>query len=197
MPIYRSVNGNWKKTVLAYANGSVVPQIYYGSKLIHEMKAIFESNIPGTYNIKIPVTGYYNIKLVGGGGGGHTDGAGYHPYNYGGGSGAYVYGTKRIEAGVYTIVVGRVASGNTKGGDSTFDGEIAGGGFASTNGGGIATTTLSYINGNNGGFGNIWEGPGGASVYNGYGTGMTASNGDLSGGTSGYALVEFSSLNGE
>lgn len=154
-------------------------------------KIIIERSVAGTQTITIPVDGRYNIKLVGGGGGGHTDGAGVHPYNYGGGSGAYVYGIKTLTAGTYTIVVGAAGAGNSDGGNTSFAGEIAGGGKKSTGGGGVATTTLSYINGNNGSFGNVWAGNGGASVYNGYGTGATANNGGLSGQTAGYIRIEY------
>ena len=139
---------------------------------------IFETSTPGTYTVDITDEG-----------GGHTTGAGVHPYNYGGGSGAYVYGSKTLSVGSYTAIVGAAGSGSSNGGDSSFDGEIAGGGKASTNGGGVATTTLSYINGNNGSFGNVWAGTGGASVYPPYGNGATANNGGLSGQTNGYVLI--------
>lgn len=172
-------------------NGKI-SKVYKGSDLVWGYpsgKVLFENSTGGTYTLTVKYRCKLYIQAVGGGGGGHTDGAGYHPYNYGGGSGAYIYGTKEVAAGTYTIVVGKVATGNTNGGDSSVFGEIAGGGKASTGGGGVAVTTLSYINGNNGGFGNVWEGPGGASVYGGYGTGMTANNGGLSGGTNGYVKI--------
>ena len=134
-------------------------------------------------------SGRYRIDLVGAGGGGHgTLIGGNTVYNYSGGSGAYVYGVKEIETGTYNIVVGAGVS-NAKGGDSSFDGEIAGGGYPSNGNGGTATTTLSYKNGNHGSFGNTMTAPGGASVYNGYGAGATLSGiGNKSGGN-GYAKI--------
>ena len=154
-------------------------------------KIIIERSEAGTQEITIPVDGRYDIKLVGGGGGGHTDGASVHPYNYGGGSGAYVYGIKTLTAGTYTIVVGAAAAGDTNGGDTSFDGEIAGGGKRSTGGGGVATTTLSYINGNNCKLGNVYPSIGGAPVYENYGRGATANNGGLYGQTAGYIRIEY------
>lgn len=177
MPIYRSVNGNWKKTVLAYANGAVIPRIYYGDKLVHENPGIiFESSTPGTYTVKIPYTGNYSIIIVGAGSGGsaemQTDQSTFVARaRAAGASGAYVHGIKAITAGTYTIVVGRGTEGkygiNTAvqagdAGSSSAFGEVAGGGKTGiakciaaisdpvASSGGVAVTVLTGEDGNAG-----------------------------------------------
>ena len=116
-------------------------------------------------------SGRYRLDMVGAGGGGKSVPMGGNIiYNYSGGSGAYVNGTVDLEVDDYEIVVGGSAA-NTDGGDTTFNGNIAGGGKKSDGAGGVATTTLNYVNGNKGGFGNTRTVYGGASVYEGYGRG--------------------------
>lgn len=132
-------------------------------------------------------SGTYDIKMVGAGGAGSVF-TNYSEYymSHNGGSGAYVYGSKQITSGNYQIVVGAGGTfpGNNagqggSGGNTTFDGEIAGGGVGGISGGysnpghngagGTATTTLSYVNGNSSG----------TSTYGDYGKGsVTTTAGD-------------------
>lgn len=156
-----------------------------------------EKDTYGTYSQQFKA-GKYHIDIVGAGASGESSGGG-HPYNAGGGSGAYVYGVKEITEGTYDIVVGKgghapIVSSGQDGGDSSVFGEIAGGGKngnqSTTTGGagGTATTTLKYINGNKGGGGNGWAAKGGESVYQGYGKGGSAS-GNAKDGGDGYAKI--------
>ena len=80
------------------------------------------------------------------------------------------------------------------GGNSIVFGEVAGGGKTGTSwaggstagAGGIASTTLNFINGNNGGRWTDGHGPGGASVYEGYGEGAHSDGGA---GVGGYVKI--------
>lgn len=176
MPIYKNINGVRKKAKIAIMNNQLIPRIYYGNKLVYQSDgSVFESSTAGTYTLVIPATAYYNIIIVGAGGGCASWG-GYYSNGYtwnasgGGGSGAYVHGTQRITAGTYTVIVGAggagvrnagIGAGTTTaydGGNSSFGGHVAGGGKGgvaingSTGGaGGTATTTLTGESGNAGG----------------------------------------------
>ena len=145
---------------------------------------IIERNIAGTQVITIPISGSYEIHLVGGGG------AGCYSTNYidtntsaGGGSGAYIHGTKYITAGTYTVTIGKggrnqgTNNGNGEDGGNTIAfNETAGGGKHGnvTNlaggKGGTVSTSLTRVVGKTGKTG-TQTANGGASVYNGYGKG--------------------------
>lgn len=196
MPIYRSVNGNWKETVLAYSNGAIIPQIYYGDKLVHDNPGvIFESSTGGEHTVKIPYTGTYSIRLVGAGGGGAFSRTQYNRSAKLGGSGSMIYGNITLQSGVYTVTVG--TGGNPKtAADSAYGataddgtsteafGQVAGGGF-----GAYAFTRSNLANGGHNGYGGIPTASEGLTtvdgvdgdttgVYeNGYGAGGTASTG--------------------
>jgi len=176
---------------------------------------IFESSTPGTYAVDIPMTGDYNVWLVGGGSGssvfysrsvnGMQRGGGF-----GGGSGAYIHGNTELEKKSYTVTIGEGGLGNVTGntgragGSSTLNGNIAGGGQAhATNkvgGGGTYTIVSSGLIGTNGNTGkqnaynaqstyiNSWD-TGGASVYKGYGAGGTTTSKRGEYGKNGYVKI--------
>lgn len=167
-----------------YAGNTKIEFIYKGSTQVYSSKlpagqVIFESSTAGTYTIVIPKTQTYHIDLVGGGGGGHHRSPPYT--NRGGGSGGYVYGTITIPKGNYTLVIGNGGGADINGGNSSFFNQIAGGGLSyDSYAGGTCSTSLSYVNGNNGG-----SGIRGESVYNGYGRGGY----DYEAGTAGYCKI--------
>ena len=163
-------------------------------------KEIF--NVPGNYNVRIPVSGYYQVVLVGGGGKGQGPSLNYMGlYSYcGGGSGAAFAGEIYLESGYHSVKVGGaggnssigtliVAGGSTNAGMSNYNMQRSGGY------GGVLTVSSSaqiqnvtvQRNGNNGGFNNTGSGQaGGASVYQGYGKGADSSN---QGRTNGYFSI--------
>lgn len=165
-----------------------IAKVYKGSSLVWGYipgQVLFESSTPGSYPIYIKCRCKLYIQVVGAGGGRSSTAypiqGVWHYWSASGGSGAYVYGIKEVTAGNYTITVGAGTSGGAKadGEDSSVFGEVAGGGKTgnswaggSTGGaGGIASTTLNFIDGNNGDRWTDGHGPGGASVYEGYGEG--------------------------
>ena len=154
----------------------------------------------GTYTFNAPTTGWYNMILVGGGG---TGGSGLNSLSvaayWSGGSGACFSGQVYLTAGNHTITVGGAN------GASSIDGLVVAGGGGNGSGGGFnlqptggAGGTLSvtgqvqnttiYSNGNAGtgatGGSHI---PGGASLYNGWGSGA-GSNGSPA---TGYAFISY------
>ena len=163
-------------------------------------KEIF--NVPGNYNVRIPVSGYYQVVLVGGGGNGQGPSLNYMGlYSYcGGGSGAAFAGEIYLESGYHSVKVGGagsnssigtliVAGGSTNAGMSNYNMQRSGGY------GGVLTVSSSaqiqnvtvQRNGNSGGFSNTGSGQaGGASVYQGYGKGADSSN---QGRTNGYFSI--------
>lgn len=159
-------------------------------------------NVPGTYNLNIPVSGYYQIVLVGGGGNGQGPSINYAGmYSYcGGGSGAAFVGEVYLNSGSHSIKVGGaggnssvdsliVAGGSTNAGMSNYNMQRAGG-----YGGTLTISSSSQVrnvtvqkNGNNGGFSNSGTGQaGGSSVLQGYGKGADSSN---HGRTNGYFSI--------
>lgn len=169
-----------------YIGNTKIEFIYKGSTQVYSSKlpagqVIFESSTAGTYTIVIPKTQTYHIDLVGGGGGGHKSSSGI-VHRYGGGSGGYVYGLIFIPAGTYTLLIGSGGGTDVSGGNSSFFNQIAGGGVSfNSYAGGTCTTTLNYINGNNGGKDYVGE-----SVYGGYGRGGYSIE---YGGTGGYCKI--------
>lgn len=159
-------------------------------------------NSPGTYNVRVPVSGYYQVVLVGGGGNGQGPSLNYMGlYSYcGGGSGAAFAGEIYLESGYHSVKVGGagsnssigtliVAGGSTNAGMSNYNMQRSGGY------GGVLTVSSSaqiqnvtvQRNGNSGGFSNTGSGQaGGASVYQGYGKGADSSN---QGRTNGYFSI--------
>ena len=189
MAIYK---GNQKQNKV-YKGGTKIGKIYKGSTLIYSSSLpsgiiIFESATPGTYTVNITSSQNYYIELVGSGASGQTK-AGFSKKRYGGGSGAYVYGTQYLAKGTYTVVIGagKDVNTNTNGENTTFNNNIAGGGKNSDSSyaGGTYSTTLNGRNGNTGGQ-NVTAN----SVYNnsssGYGAGGYSNS---SGSISGYAKI--------
>ena len=172
-----------------YIGGTKIGKIYKGGTLVYSSglpsgTVIFESATPGTYTVNITSSQTYYIELVGGGGNGYyASGAMAVIACASGGSGGYVYGNINISTGSYSIVVG-----SNQQNSSAFN-QIAGaGGTASvqTPGtGGTCSTTLNYINGNNGG---QTRTDGGASVHNGYGVGGASRDSNTNGGN-GYCKI--------
>lgn len=178
MPIYE---GSRKIITINKGTGRIA-RGFRGSTLVYGYpsgKVIFEGTTAGTYTITLEYPCKLYIQLVGGGGYGVNN----YWWHAGGGSGAYVYGNKSMNAGTYTLVV---ASTNSNRSNTSFAGEVAGGGergYANLDGtrggyGGTASTTLSYKNGNAGTFSNGGSASGGASVYGGYGRGYGNGTGD-------------------
>lgn len=181
-----------------------IAKVYKGDKLVWGYtpeQVLFESSTPGTYPIYIKCRCKLYIHVVGAGGGRSSTAypiqGVWHYWAASGGSGAYVYGVKEVTAGNYTITVGAgtSAGATANGGNSSVFGEVAGGGKTGTSSagnstggaGGIASTTLNFINGNNGGRWTDGHGPGGASVYEGYGEGARSNDGSASVG--GYVKI--------
>ena len=168
---------------------------------------IAKYNTAGTYTIKVE-SGLYRLTLVGGGGNayyattGDADGGYAYTRGWGGGSGGAFSGVISLPKGTYTVVIGGVA-GSSYITDST--GEtvltVGGGGNAGSWAVGTAgtapTVSLNYnvleatVNkaGNAGltakGDWGGGYGTGGASVYNGYGTGASINSGGSWGRTDG------------
>ncbi len=170
---------------------------------------------PGTYSVKIPTSGYYEVTIVGAGAGGVW---GMDVYairsSASGGSGAAFSGRIYISEGTYSCTVGAggAAAGNggygSAGGNSEIQGIIlAGGGAAGayatwgqhTGSAGGVLTIASAVNSStissNGydGCGNYnASSEGGASLYNGYGKGGSASTTTSYPGNNGYLSLKFS-----
>ena len=186
---------------------------------------LFESSTPGTYNLNISGDGVYLVYCIGGGGGSARS---YSPSKKkaakaGGGSGSGFIGEIHISSGDYSIVVGNGGNAAYTGGGWSYG--AAGGNSSLSNiitcfggrGGAADAGGPSYIvgaggsapaiigqtknielnsSGNSGG-----NGPGGASLYNGYGTGGTAihdhpfsSAGSQNPGTAGYVKIVYKRL---
>ncbi len=180
-------NGVWKSAKFAVkGNGELIPQIYYGNKLVLNNNGIvFEKHTKGTYTVRIPITGYYYIRLVGGGGGGAYGVAQSVGSAHNGGSAGYIYGTTRITAGTYTVVIGGGGAGSggagahygTDGGNTSFASNVAKGGgganasYPGANGtGGGTTVKSSGLTGSSGTAGSTTSrygsyGGGGAAKY--------------------------------
>lgn len=163
---------------------------------------------PGEYTFTAPVTGYYSVIMVGGGGSSASGLTSLSTISYaGGGSGAAFVGEVYLSAGVHSVSVGSAGGENNTSIDNII---IAGGGgnaslinynlnVLSQNGGVVTvngTTRNVSVNesGNAGGFsnGNIPQN-GGASVYHGFGKG--ADSGKGSGASCGYFSIKLKSEN--
>lgn len=196
------------KTIEAIGSDRVLALIDYGSNemglatfVIKNIRTIpfkLEYKEGGTYTHNFH-EGNYRIEIVGGGAGAN---GGY--YYWGGGSGAYAYGEKNLSAGEHTVVVGSKGGYGQNGNPSSFEGEVAGGGYKKGSGvapggsGGVATVfEFTGRNGYTGGFGNAIasDAVGGISAYDGTVTGYGA-GGSRSGyptpveGVDGYASFE-------
>ena len=117
---------------------------------------LFESRTPNTYTLQLLTSGNYYLEIVGAGGGGYTSTLPWGSYpvtsSGSGGSGAFVYGTKYLSAGTYTLTIGAGGSnGGGAGAASTAFGETAGGAGGGRGGsggaGGTPSTTLTGKNG--------------------------------------------------
>lgn len=158
---------------------------------------------PGEYTFTAPITGYYNVIMVGGGGSSASGLTSMATVSYaGGGSGAAFVGEVYLSAGVHSVSVGSAGGNNNTSIDDII---IVGGGGNATlvsynlhvtnQHGGVITTNATTRNvtvnqtGKAGGFsnGNIPQN-GGASVYNGFGKG--ADSGQGSGASCGYFSVK-------
>lgn len=146
------------------ANGSGMTSLYK----VFAASVIFESSTPGTYEITIPKTGNYDIKLVGGGGTGVNPFVAMSDFIYG--SGAYVYGITELQAGTYTVTVGAKGPSNDTAGSNTVAFEqVAGGGPYNITDQATYTVSLPGLSGILGNKGGIAQG--GESLYDGYGRG--------------------------
>lgn len=185
MPLYKGGS----KIKELYIGGRKIKELYKGSTKVFSSglpvgTVIFASSTPGTYTVTIPETRNYDLKLVGGGGTGL-----YYPFwTVVLGSGAYIYGKTRLQAGTYTIVVGSKGNGEmTDGGSSSAFGQIANGG----NKDGLAaqyTITLAGLNGMVGNLGGN-DANSGQSLYNGYGRGGCTTNAQQPHSTDGYISI--------
>lgn len=135
MPIYK---GN-EKIKDIYNNSTKIGFVYKGSTLVYNSKGtgrtIFESNVGGSYTVKILATGLYKITCVGAGGTAVYT-AVYDDIGYlaTGGSGGCFVGKMKLQAGTYTIHVG-LNNGTNK--DSSISGVVTAGG----GGNGVARLT--------------------------------------------------------
>lgn len=148
MKVIKQQNSDIYKSPLV--NGEYKAVGYFKQSL--PSSVIFQSDVPGTYEVKIQEPGEYDIKLIGGGG------AGYNLWGLShrdGGSGAYIHGRIALSAGAYQIHIGKGGVGSEfgkDGEDSVFLNNTAGGGIRGYNGGagGEATVVSSGLTGENG-----------------------------------------------
>lgn len=204
-----------------------IAKVYKGSDLVWGYtpgKVLLEESTNGTYTLYVKCRCKLDVKIVGAGGGAASWG-GYYSNGYtwnasgGGGSGGYIHGIIEVQAGTYTITVGKGGSGKRNagigaqaitagtGGQSSAFGQIAGGGKGGSAGndgtggaGGGVSTTLTGENGNSGGgmahvvalnAYPIQNISGGASKYGGYGRGGYITSQSLTNynGTDGYIKI--------
>ena len=152
MPVY---NGNVKQKDL-YVGGVKIKEAYYGDIKVYSAgypagTVLFDSSTAGTYTVTLKYTQNYKLWLVGGGSPNVKKtwcaGGACEDTWAGGGSGAMIYGTAKLNKGTYTIVIGGSNA------NSTFYNQIAGHGVQGTtwatgaNPGtpGTATITLSGL----------------------------------------------------
>lgn len=210
MPIY---NGSAKQKELYF--GSIkIKEAYYGSTKVFTVgyphqTLLFESSTPGTYTLDVLYTTNVELWLVGAGGKGASytpTGGGAVSSKYkrtqwafaGGGSGGYIHGTRVIEPGTYTIIVG-----SANGGPTSCFGEVANGGgngavapaSATAGAGGTCTISVNTLTATTGANGSTATGrsatssSGGSSRYNGYGQGGGSTSSGGSNGTNGYLKI--------
>lgn len=114
----------------AYKGSEFCPRIFSGDKKVYYVykgkrlvwrdkkyskgETVFESSVGGTYTLNLPDYGTYDVILVGGGGAAWMQGV-YDDRGYlaTGGSGAAYVGRLRINAGTYTISVGKTVNNTT------------------------------------------------------------------------------------
>jgi len=152
----------------------------------------------GTYTFNAPTNGWYNMILVGGGGNGISALNMYAvAANGGGGSGACFAGQVYLTAGDHTITVGGGGGATSidgliiagAGGNASMDNLVS----ATAGAGGTLTVTgqtqnaTIYANGNAGSTAIGSHCPGGASLYNGWGSG----GGSNSSPAAGYAFISY------
>lgn len=176
-----------------YIGSKKIESIYKGNILVYSSKlptgtVIFNNSTAGIYTVMIPVSQNYYIEIVGAGASGRKTGI-LSRKKYGGGSGAYIYGTQYIAKGSYTVEIGagQSAGSNTNGGNSSFNGNVAGGGKGSGSSytGGTYTTSLNGKNGNTGG-----QSVTANSVYDNTSTGYGAGGfSNTSGSKAGYVKI--------
>lgn len=78
-----------------------------------EDQVVFESSVPGTYNVELLVDGKYEVYIVAGGGKGHHHKTSHiSGIAYGGGSGSGFVGIVKLPKGIIPVIVG---SGDTNG----------------------------------------------------------------------------------
>lgn len=110
MPIYK---GN-KKIETIYHGSTKIGYVFKGSTLVYNSKGtgntIFESDVGGTYTVKLPANnGLYEVICVGAGGMSTIQCYGENNGSMAtGGSGAAFVGRFRLNAGNYTVHVGEV-----------------------------------------------------------------------------------------
>ena len=206
--------GSQRMGAVYYGNRRIA-KIYKGSQLVFAYDpykpntVILEKGVAGTYSFTLNTKRKVQVIMVGAGGGGAwARYAATYKRTENGGSGAMLQGTITLNAGTYTVVVGKggasakqdnplyaeaASSQATTGTATTFAGKSAGGGggayaqagWGSTNGtagaGGTATASTGFT---------ATQGVDGdtTGVYNGYGAGgdgATPSN-----GKDGYVLIK-------
>lgn len=173
-----------------------------------DLSTNIEYSSPGEYTFTAPVSGYYSVIMVGGGGSSASGLTSMSTISYaGGGSGAAFVGDVYLSNGEHSVSVGSAGGNNNTSIDDIII--VRGGGNASlfnynllvTNQqGGVITTTAATrsisVNqaGNAGGFsnGNVPQN-GGASVYHGFGKG--ADSGKGSGASCGYFSIKLKAEN--
>lgn len=158
MALYK---GNTKIKSL-YLGGTKIQKLYKGSTLVYSSgypsgTVLFENATAGSYTLNVLYDATITVDLVGAG-----SGACYNVIlREKGGSGAYISGTTTITAGTYTVVIGAGSAGATgtsntisAGGNSTFNGNTAGGAPSWTpksgSSGGTASVSSSGLSGQNG-----------------------------------------------
>lgn len=134
-----STVGSWSqtyRTLLGYINmtsGVISSITHIGAKTTNDLKrvketyngstfvrgyisnaTIFEKSTAGTYTVTIPYNGYYQLWLVGAGGGGMFNSSGNKGSSAAGNSGGYVNVKAYLKKGSYSVTVG--AGGTAKGG---------------------------------------------------------------------------------
>lgn len=165
---------------------------------------IIERSAAGTQTIEIPITGSYEIIMVGGGGGsGYATNWSEYGYIARGGQAAMISGTATLTAGTYTVTIGAAGTAGPggygghggNGGDTIFNGNIAGGGKGAIVAGyigekhdgygGTATVVTAGLTGSNGAQG------GTSPKYGSYGAGGTVGAYWTSAGGPGYIRIKY------
>lgn len=168
-----------------YKGNTKIKKLYKGSTLVYSSgypsgTVLFENATAGTYTLNVLYDSTIIVDLVGGGSGACY---GINQSNrVKGGSGAYISGTTTITAGTYTVVVGAGSAGVTAvrdtvsaGGNSTFNGNTAGGAgswtpYRGNSTGGTASVSSSGLSGQNG------SGQNSTGWISGYGAGGNNTN---------------------